>query len=78
MITIADVLLFFPTLIQMVLLAFVISRVITFIPSFMLFFVRSIKNKSIIYHEPKEIGAPLETKLDKSDFGLKTLMNRWF
>lgn len=71
MITVDDVLLFFPTLLQMVLLAFVISRVITFIPSFMLSFLRSVNKE-------KEIGKPLETTLDKSDFGLKTLMNRWF
>jgi hypothetical protein len=83
MITQEDVLLLFPQLLEIVLLAFVVSRLITFIPSFMLSFVRSIKNTSLIYHEGKDIGKALETKLDekgldKSDFGIKTLMNRWF
>jgi hypothetical protein len=78
MITQNDVLLLFPQLLEIVLLAFVISRLITFIPSFMVAFVRKVKNPSIIYQEEKEIGKPLETNLDKSDFGIKTLMNRWF
>lgn len=79
MITADDVLLFFPTLLEIVLLAFVISRLITFIPSFMVSFVQSIKNKSIIYHEKTiEPGKALETNLDKGELGIKTLMNRWF
>jgi hypothetical protein len=77
-ITSDDVLLFFPTLLEIVLLAFVISRLITFIPSFMVSFVRSIKNKSIIYHEDTKPGEALETKLDQGQLGIKTLYNRWF
>jgi hypothetical protein len=82
MITIDDVLLFFPTLIEVVLMAFVIARLITFIPSFILSFVRSIKNKSVIYSDKNSLDSQLDkgsldTQLDRSEFGLKNLILRW-
>jgi hypothetical protein len=82
MITVDDVLLFFPTLVEVVLMAFVIARLITFIPSFILSFVRSVKNKSIMYADVKSLDSSLDqgnldTKLDRSEFGLKNLILRW-
>jgi hypothetical protein len=82
MITIDDVLLFFPTLVEIVLMAFVIARLITFIPSFILSFVRSIKNKSIMYADVKSLDSSLDqgqldTHLDRSEFGIKNLILRW-
>jgi hypothetical protein len=82
MITVDDVLLFFPTLVEIVLMAFVIARLITFIPSFILSFVRSIKNKSIMYADVKSLDSTLDqgsldTKLDRSEFGVKNLILRW-
>jgi hypothetical protein len=82
MITVDDVLLFFPTLVEVVLMAFVIARLITFIPSFILSFVRSIKNKSIMYVDVKSLDSTLDqgnldTKLDRSEFGIKNLILRW-
>jgi hypothetical protein len=82
MITVDDVLLFFPTFVEVVLMAFVIARLITFIPSFILSFVRSIKNKSIMYVDVKSLDSTLDqgnldTKLDRSEFGLKNLILRW-
>jgi hypothetical protein len=82
MITVDDVLLFFPTFVEIVLMAFVIARLITFIPSFILSFVRSIKNKSIMYVDVKSLDSTLDqgnldTKLDRSEFGLKNLILRW-
>jgi hypothetical protein len=82
MITVDDVLLFFPTFVEIVLMAFVIARLITFIPSFILSFVRSIKNKSIMYADVKSLDSTLDqgqldTKLDRSEFGIKNLILRW-
>jgi hypothetical protein len=82
MITVDDVLLFFPTFVEIVLMAFVIARLITFIPSFILSFVRSIKNKSIMYVDVKSLDSTLDqgqldTKLDRSEFGIKNLILRW-
>lgn len=74
MITQEDVNFFFFALLQAVLMAFIISRVLTFVPSLILSVVRSIKNRSLIYQD----GKALDTTLDKSDFGLKVLVNRWF
>jgi hypothetical protein len=82
MITVDDVLLFFPTFVEVVLMAFVIARLITFIPSFILSFVRSVKNKSIMYADVKSLDSTLDqgnldTKLDRSEFGFKNLVLRW-
>jgi hypothetical protein len=82
MITVDDVLLFFPTFVEIVLMAFVIARLITFIPSFILSFVRSIRNKSIMYVDVKSLDSTLDqgqldTKLDSSEFGIKNLILRW-
>jgi hypothetical protein len=82
MITVDDVLLFFPTFVEIVLMAFVIARLITFIPSFILSFVRSIKNKSIMYVDVKSLDSTLDkgnldTQLDRSEFGFKNLILRW-
>jgi hypothetical protein len=82
MITVDDVLLFFPTFVEVVLMAFVIARLITFIPSFILSFVRSIKNKSIMYVDVKSLDSTLDkgnldTQLDRSEFGVKNLILRW-
>jgi hypothetical protein len=82
MITVDDVLLFFPTFVEVVLMAFVIARLITFIPSFILSFVRSINNKSIMYSDVKSLDSTLDqgkldTQLDRSEFGLKNLILRW-
>jgi hypothetical protein len=82
MITVDDVLLFFPTFVEVVLMAFVIARLLTFIPSFILSFVRSIKNKSIMYVDVKSLDSTLDqgqldTKLDRSEFGIKNLILRW-
>jgi hypothetical protein len=82
MITVDDVLLFFPTFVEIVLMAFVIARLITFIPSFILSFVRSVKNKSIMYADVKSLDSTLDqgqldTKLDRSEFGIKNLILRW-
>lgn len=81
MITADDVLLFFPTFLEVVLLGFVIARLVTFIPSFMVSFVRSIKNKSMIYVDYKKDlldKHDLDTSLDRSEFGFKNLLDRWF
>jgi hypothetical protein len=82
MITVDDVLLFFPTFVEIVLMAFVIARLITFIPSFILSFVRSVKNKSIMYADVNSLDSTLDkgnldTQLDRSEFGFKNLVLRW-
>ncbi len=78
MISIDDVLLFFPTLLEVTLFVYIVYRLVTFIPSFMLSFVQKVKNPSIIYNDSPDRGSSLDTKLDRSDFGLKNLLEKWF
>lgn len=73
-VTADDVILLLATLITIVSLAWLIGRLITFIPSFMVDTVKKVKNKSII-----DSNETLhDTSLDKSEIGLKTFVEKVF
>lgn len=66
------------TIIEFTILAWIIVRVVSFVPSLVASFVKKIKNKSIIYHEKKAMDTDLDKgTLEKSEFGLKSLINFW-
>lgn len=67
-----DVLLLIATIVMVVGLGFVISRLITFIPYFMGSILKKVKNKSIIY-----TNDTLETtNIDKSHLGYKDMFEK--
>lgn len=76
-ITDKDVLMLFVAIIFMVSIAWLVGRLINFIPDFMVSLVRKIKNKSIIYSNDHLNNPDLDPNLDKSDLGLKNLLDRW-
>lgn len=68
----------FGVMLEVTLLAWLISRLIIFIPDLMISILKKVKNKSFIYRESKLDQPSLDTSLDKSEYGLKTLIDRWF
>lgn len=76
-ITHTDVLHLFVAIIFFTSIAWIINRVITFIPDLMVDWVRKIKNKSMIYGNEHLNDPKLDPNLDKSDLGFKNLLDRW-
>lgn len=73
-VTADDVVILLVTIITIVSLAWLIGRLITFIPSFMVDTIKKVKNKSII-----DSSETLhDSSLDKSEVGLKTFIEKVF
>lgn len=77
MITIDDIKLLLFTLIEIVGLAWIISYILGFIPSFLLSIIRKLPNNSPVTNDEQIYTADLESNLDKSELGMKTLIDRW-
>lgn len=73
-----DIIMILGTLVVITLMAFIINRLVIFVAEFMRDFVKKVKNSSMIYSDNHLNKPNLDTDLDRSEFGFKTLMDRWF
>lgn len=77
-----DVIALFLAIIFLPCLAVVITRVLNFVPSFMISLLKSVKNPSIIYSDDYIDSSNIansriaDSSIANSDFGSKTLVDR--